>query len=145
MKAILAIDLGKSKSVFCKMDTIELKLRFFTLKTSPQKFHDVFVELNGQDSIVLFEVGAQSGWLSDMLRLLGIEFKVANVNHPSWKWSNNPNKVSGTNGGSLRKLIKEVSHCRQNRFPAPPICVCQVCGGLLASGNCFITIGMLTL
>ncbi len=25
MKTILAIDLGKSKSVFCKMDTIELK------------------------------------------------------------------------------------------------------------------------
>ena len=83
MKTILAIDLGKSKSVFCKMDTIELKPRFSTLATSPQKFHDVFVELDRQDSIVLFEVGAQSGWLSDMLRLLGIEFKVANVNHPS--------------------------------------------------------------
>ena len=37
MKTILAIDLGKSKSVFCKMDTIELKPRFSTLATSPQK------------------------------------------------------------------------------------------------------------
>ncbi len=36
MKTILAIDLGKRKSVFCKMDTIELKPRFSTLKTSPQ-------------------------------------------------------------------------------------------------------------
>ena len=30
LKTILAIDLGKSKSVFCKMDTIELKPRFST-------------------------------------------------------------------------------------------------------------------
>lgn len=92
MKTIVAIDLGKSKSVFCKMDTTELKPRFFTLKTSPQKFHDIFADLDQQNSIVLFEVGAQAGWLSDMLRLLGIDFKVANVNHHSWKWSNNPNK-----------------------------------------------------
>ncbi len=72
MKTILAIDLGKSKSVFCIMDTIELTPHFSTLATSPQKFHDVFAELDQQNSIVLFEVGAQSGWLSDMLRLLGI-------------------------------------------------------------------------
>ena len=94
MKTILAIDLGKSKSVFCKMDTTVLKPRFSTLKTSPQKFHDVFAELDQQNSIVLFEVGAQSGWLSDMLRLLGIDFKTANVNHPSWKWSKNRKKTA---------------------------------------------------
>ncbi len=48
MKTILAIDLGKSKSVFCKMDTIELKPCFSTLVTSPRKFHDIFVELEQQ-------------------------------------------------------------------------------------------------
>ena len=30
MKTIIAIDLGKSKSVFCKINTIELKPEFFT-------------------------------------------------------------------------------------------------------------------
>ena len=106
MKTILAIDLGKSKSVFCKMDTTELKPRFSTLKTSPQKFHDVFAELDQQNSIVLFEVGAQSGWLSDMLRLLGIDFKTANVNHPSWKWSNNPNKSDKNDAHRLAMMYQ---------------------------------------
>lgn len=92
MKTILAIDLGKFNSVFCKVDKESLKTKYFTLKTDPQKFHDCFVELDLESSIVLFEVGTQAGWLSDMLRAMQFEFKVANVNHPAWKWSNNENK-----------------------------------------------------
>ena len=38
-----------------------------------------------------------------MLRLLDIEFKVANVNHPSWKWSNNPNKSDKNDAHRRRK------------------------------------------
>ncbi len=116
MKTILAIDLGKSKSVFCKMDTIELKPRFFTLKTSPQKFHDVFAQLDQQNSIVLFEVGGQSGWLSDMLRLLDIEFKVTNVNHPSWKWSNNPNKSDKNDAHRLAVMYHSGNTDRSGRI-----------------------------
>ena len=61
------------------MDTIALKPEFFTLKTSPQKFHNIFIELDEQNSIVLFEVGSQSGWVSDMLRFPGMDLKIANV------------------------------------------------------------------
>jgi len=89
---MLAIDLGKGKSVFCKLDTATLKPAYFTLKTSPQAFHDVFAELNPDKDIVLFEIGAQAGWVADMLRHMGLQFKVANVNDPAWKWTNNPNK-----------------------------------------------------
>jgi len=120
MKTILAIDLGKSKSVFCKMDTINLKPEFFTLKTTPQKFHDVFVQLDQENSIVLFEVGGQCGWVSDMLRHLGMEFKVANVNHPSWKWSNNPNKSDKNDAHRLAVMY----HC--GNFPEVYIPVKEV-------------------
>jgi transposase len=92
MKTIVAIDLGKRKSVFCQMNTNSLKPEYFTIKTRPEKFHDIFAGLDQQNSIVLFEIGAQAGWLADMLRAMQIEFQVANVNHPSWKWKNNPNK-----------------------------------------------------
>jgi len=79
MKTILAIDLGKRNSVFCELNTCSLKSKYFTTKTEPQKFHDIFAELDIASSIVLFEVGtqAQAGWLSDMLRALRIEFKVS--------------------------------------------------------------------
>jgi hypothetical protein len=73
METILAIDLGKHKSVFCKLDTSSLKPEYFSAKTNPQKFHDIFIELDVENSIVLFEVGSQAGWLSDMLHAIGIK------------------------------------------------------------------------
>ncbi len=45
METILAIDLGKHKSVFCKLNTSSLKPEYFSAKTNPQKFHDIFIEL----------------------------------------------------------------------------------------------------
>ncbi len=60
MKTILAIDLGKHKSVFCRLNTSSLKPEYFTTKTDPQKFHDSFIELDIESSIVLFEVGSQA-------------------------------------------------------------------------------------
>lgn len=92
METILAIDLGKNKSVFCKLNTVSLSTEYFTLKTAPQLFHDVFAELDAPNAIVLFEIGAQAGWVADMLHHMGLAFKVANVNDPAWKWSSNPNK-----------------------------------------------------
>jgi hypothetical protein len=53
MKTILAIDLGKSKSVFCKMDTIELKPTFSTTATSPQKFQSIYRLGNPLHSMLL--------------------------------------------------------------------------------------------
>ena len=104
MKTILAIDLGKHKSVFCRLDTSSLKSEYFSAKTNPQKFHDIFIELDVDNSIVLFEVGSQAGWLSDMLRAIGIKFKVANVNHSAWKWTNNQNKSDKTDAHRLAMM-----------------------------------------
>jgi transposase len=104
MKTILAIDLGKRNSVFCRLNTSSLKPEYFTTKTAPQKFHDIFIELDSESSIVLFEVGTQAGWLSDMLRAMRIEFKVANVNHSAWKWTNNQNKSDKTDAHRLAMM-----------------------------------------
>jgi transposase len=104
MKTILAIDLGKRKSVFCRLDSRSLKPEYFSAKTDPQTFHDLFTELDAETSIVLFEVGSQAGWLSDMLRALRITFKVANVNHSAWKWTNNPNKSDRTDAHRLAMM-----------------------------------------
>ena len=41
MKTILAIDLGKRKSVFCKLNTSSLKSEYFTAKTNPQPLKSI--------------------------------------------------------------------------------------------------------
>ncbi|MBL7152684.1 MAG: transposase [Phycisphaerae bacterium] len=104
MKTILAIDLGKRNSVFCRLEASSLKPEYFKARTGPQKFHNIFAELDGSNSIVLFEVGSQAGWLCDMLRAMRIEFKVANVNHAAWKWTNNPNKSDKTDAHRLAMM-----------------------------------------
>ena len=37
---ILAMDLGKSNTVFCKYDTNSAEYKFGKVKTSPQQIHD---------------------------------------------------------------------------------------------------------
>lgn len=92
MKTILAIDLGKFKSCFCKLDANTGEITFFTEKTSRQNFYWIFQKIRRYDPIVLFEAGCQAGWVADMLREMKIEFKVANVNHPAWRWKENQSK-----------------------------------------------------
>jgi len=92
METIVAIDLGKRKSVLCTMDRSSLKTQYRTVRTRPEVFHDIFAELDAHAAIVLFEIGNQAGWLSDMLRGMGLDFKVANTNDPAWKWTNHPVK-----------------------------------------------------
>ena len=92
MSKILAIDLGKNNSAVCIFDRNSLKSEFRTIRTRKQIMHDLFVEFADQVEIVLFETGAQMGWVADILWALNIPFKVANTNHAAWKWKNNPNK-----------------------------------------------------
>lgn len=92
METIVAIDLGKRKSFVCTLDRDSLKTQYRTVRTRPGVFHDIFVDLDADHSIVLFEVGNQAGWLSDLLGTMGLAFKAANTNDPAWKWANNPTK-----------------------------------------------------
>ena len=120
MKTILAIDLGKRNSVFCKLDTSSLKPEYSTVKTVPQKFHDIFADLDSENSIVLFEVGAQAGWLADMLRAMRIGFKAANVNHPAWKWTNNANKSDKADALRLAMMYHQ-GFLPQVHIPVQPV------------------------
>ena len=92
MKTILAIDLGKFKSCFCTVDTNTGEQVFFTEKTSKQNFYWIFKKIQSEYPIVLFEAGCQAGWVADLLREMKIDFKVANVNHPAWRWKENQSK-----------------------------------------------------
>jgi transposase len=107
MKTILAVDLGKFKSVFCKVEESSLKTEYQTVKTDPEIFHEIFADLDPENSIVLFEVGNEAGWVADMLRQMGLEFKVANVNHPAWKWKNTQGKSDKADASRLVLIYKQ--------------------------------------
>lgn len=83
---ILAIDLGKNKSVICMYDTETRHPQYGKLNTTPQAMHDLLVEQ--QPDRVVYENGNPSGWLTDLVEAFEVEYQVANTNHPSWRWSN---------------------------------------------------------
>lgn len=86
MAKILAIDLGKFKSVACVFNTADGEYAFQTVPTVPAEFQDLFAA-EAPDRIVI-EIGAQAGWIADLAEAIGIEIQVANPYHDAWRWKN---------------------------------------------------------
>ena len=69
-KTILALDLGKFKSVACVLDVASNSHRFQTIITSPSAVHDLLAEVV-PDRLVI-EACSISGWVCDIARTLEI-------------------------------------------------------------------------
>lgn len=99
---ILALDLGKNKSVACLYQSEIGEHTFRTLATTPQALHDLLVEV--EPKRVVFEAGAAAGWLADLCRALELEFQVANANHEAWRWKNVKSKTDRKDAVKLAQL-----------------------------------------
>ena len=99
---ILAMDLGKSKSVVCEYDSGCGHHVFRTIRTRPEEVHDVLVEM--EPDRVVIETGPVSGWVYDLVRSLEIDVQVANTNHPIWRWQVNPKKTDRADALKLAQL-----------------------------------------
>lgn len=98
---ILAIDLGKFKSVAC-LYRGEEDAMFRTIETRPQEIHDLLVELAPEKLVI--EVGTVSGWVHDVASALGIEVQVANPNTEGWRWRNVKRKTDRDDALKLARL-----------------------------------------
>ena len=99
---ILAIDLGKYKSVFCMYQTTTNKHSFGTVNTGPQDIHDLFCD-KYPDRIV-FEIGTVAGWITDIAKALRIDVQVANTTHDAWRWKNIKRKTDRDDALKLAQL-----------------------------------------
>jgi transposase len=99
---ILALDLGKSKSAVCVLDTAEMKAAYTTVRTTP--FHlSILLEANNPDRVV-FEVGTSAGWVYDLVVQRRCQVEVANPNHEGWRWRNVKRKTDRLDALKLAKL-----------------------------------------
>src|SRR5947208_16223694 len=74
---ILALDIGKYKSVGCDYEAETGRHSFATVATTPQALHDFLVER--EPDRVVTEICSIAGWICDLVRSLGIEIQVANT------------------------------------------------------------------
>jgi transposase len=99
---ILAIDLGKFRSVACVFDAGSGEHRFTTIPTTPAAVHDLLIE--SLPRLLVIEACSASGWISDLAESLGIEVRVANVLGEAWKWRRVKRKTDRDDALKLAKL-----------------------------------------
>jgi len=102
---ILAIDLGKFKSVSCLHVTAggaSGKPRFRTLPTTPSAMHDLIVA-TAPDRVVI-EVCTLAGWVADIATALDVDVQVANPNTEGWRWQHVKRKTDRDDALKLAKL-----------------------------------------
>lgn len=81
---ILALDLGKYKTVGCVYDSETGAHGFVTIVTTAKALHDLLVDL--EPDRVVIEICSIAGWVSDLVRTLEIELEVASTNDERWHW-----------------------------------------------------------
>lgn len=99
---ILALDLGKYKTVFCNYNSNNGEHKFGKVKTTPQAIHDLIVEKEPQR--VVLEVCTIAGWVVDIAKTLGKETETANTTHDAWRWKNVKKKNDREDALKLAKL-----------------------------------------
>ena len=81
---ILALDLGKYKTVACDYEAESGRHSYVTVSTTPQGLHDLIVDR--EPDRVVIEICSIAGWVCDLVRTLGIEMQVANTADERWRW-----------------------------------------------------------
>lgn len=99
---ILAMDLGKRKTVVCFYDSETAEASYRTIKTLEQEIHDLIAEYGA--GRVVFEICSIAGWIYDIASALVKEVEVADVNGQAWKWKNVKSKTDRKDALKLAQL-----------------------------------------
>ena len=81
---ILALDLGKYKTVGCEYESESGAHCFRRSFTTPAGLRQMVQEVN-PDRVVI-EVCSIAGWVCDLMGSMGIAVQVANTNDDAWRW-----------------------------------------------------------
>ena len=81
---ILALDLGKYKTVGCAYEAASGAHRFSTIRSTPAAIAQLVTQVKPER--VVIEVCNIAGWVCDLLGALGVEVQVANTSDDAWRW-----------------------------------------------------------
>ncbi len=99
---ILAIDLGKYKSVACLYARATADARFNTFTTSRHQLRQLFEQ--HRPAVVVIEACALAGWVYDLCTELGLVCKVANTASEAWKFQHTKRKTDKDDALRLAQL-----------------------------------------
>jgi transposase len=99
---ILAIDLGRYKSVACAYGPAARSATFRTLDTGRADFERLFARHPG--ALVVVEACANAGWAADLARAHGLAVKVANTSGEAWRFTHLKRKTDRDDALRLAEL-----------------------------------------
>jgi transposase len=99
---ILAIDLGKYKSVACACDRATTPVSFDTFTTSRPELRQRFEQLC--PAVVVIEACALAGWVADLCAELGLPCKVAHTASEAWKFKHTKRQTDRDDALRLAQL-----------------------------------------
>lgn len=99
---ILAIDLGKFKSVACVYERLTTEARFTTIDTTEQEMRKLLQRVH--PNVVVIEACALAGWVHDLCVSLGLVCKVANTASEAWKFKHAKRKTDKDDALRLAQL-----------------------------------------
>ena len=100
--SIVAIDLGQSKSVFCKVDTTTGNCRFGRLTTTAERIRTLLQRERPEQVVV--EICPLAATVHDVATELGLEVIVADTTQDAWRWKNNKRKTDRDDALKLARL-----------------------------------------
>jgi len=115
--AILAIDLGRYKSVACGYDRVTRQHTFRTLDTTPADLALLLARHPG--AVVVVEACANAGWVHDRAVAAGHEVKVANTAAAAWKFTHLKRKTDKDDARRLAEL-EAIGQLPTVALPDPP-------------------------
>jgi transposase len=99
---ILAIDLGKYKSVACVHDQATGEIRFTTFETTRAELRRLINQ--EQPAVVIIEACLLAGWVHDLCGELGVRCLVANTASEAWKFKHLKRKTDKDDALRLAQL-----------------------------------------
>jgi transposase len=99
---ILAIDLGRYKSVACTYDPATRAAAFRTLDTGREEFARLFARHPA--ALVVVEACANAGWAADLAAECGLAVKVANTSGEAWRFQHLKRKTDRDDARRLAEL-----------------------------------------
>jgi transposase len=115
---ILALDLGKYKTVGCEYERETGQHRFITSLTTPAALAQLVKAVKPER--VVIEVCNIAGWVCDLLRELELEVQVANTSEDAWRWRKVKKKNDRCDALKAAQL-SAVNQLREVHIPAPAV------------------------
>lgn len=107
VRRIIALDLGKFKTVACLMNVADRSHVFETIAMSPTAVHDLLTRHAADfagETLVVFETCDCCGWVYDLCAALGLAASVVAAHSEAWQWRRVKRKTDRDDALKLAKL-----------------------------------------